>query len=73
MSQATGGLTLQVHLDVVELARGRRRRRVTAVLLAGGAATSRSLTSEVEVENPVGPLRRVRVGRASVTEVCWRL
>lgn len=72
MSRATGGLTLQVHLDVVELARGRRR-RVTAMLLAGGAATSRSLTSEVEVENAVGPLRWVRVGMASVTKTCWRL
>ncbi len=46
---------------------------MTAVLLAGGAATSCSLTSEVEVENPVGPLRLVRVGRASVSETCWRL
>lgn len=47
---------------------------MTAMLLAGGAATSRSLTSEVKVENPIGPLRWVRVRRrASVTKTCWRL
>lgn len=72
VSRAAGGFALQVHLDVVELAGGRRG-RVTTVLLAGATATASSLTSEVEVENTVGPLMWVRVGRESVTKTVGRL